>query len=220
MIWQLIRKDWYFARWPLAGYLVLGLVSVACIASTTPIMHYAGFVLLLSTIVVIGAQLVFGSVLPERSKQTMAFIMSLPLSFRDYTVSKLAGGIGMFLILWLLILGSLVLLIATNDRLPDGVIPFATILFLYLFFAFVLTLSIALVTESEPWTIVVTTICNVSISIFLFAVIGIRDIGTHMESAVPVWNQTAVGLVALELVLIAALVGGTLFLQSRKTEFV
>ncbi len=220
MIWQLVRKDWMLARWPFAGYLGLGLVSVAAIASTTPIVHYAGFVIVLSTVVVIGAHVVFGFVLPERNRQTLTFLMSLPLSFRDYTWSKLVGGIGMFFMLWLAIVLGVLAVVGISERLPNGLIPFVMILFLYLFCAFVLTLAVALITESEPWTVVVTTICNISISIVLFAVISIPGIGSHMEAAAPVWNRTAVSVVLVEIGAIALLVGATLFFQSRKTEFV
>ena len=98
-------------------------------------------------------------------------------------------------------------------------IPFAVITMGELAVAFVLVLAIAMVLESEAWTVVVMTICNISISIFMHAVGRIPGMYEHMGGSAPVWNSTALGLLSAEALLIVALIAGTFVLQSRKTDY-
>ena len=97
--------------------------------------------------------------------------------------------------------------------------PYAVIVLGELFAAFVLVLAVALITESEPWTIVIMTILNIGISMFMFLIGGIPAIGDHIGGPVPVWNGTAILIIGIEFLIIALLIGVTLAVQSRKTDF-
>ncbi len=217
--WNMIYKDWHFVRLPMLGYAALGALAVAMIGFASGVVLYTGVVLMISVVVIIGIHFVFGTVIFEKTKQTLPFMLSLPVTFLQYTRNKMVSNLLGFGFGWSVLTAATVIAIATTDQIPNGMIPFAVITLGELAVAFVLVFSIAMVMESEAWTIVVMTICNIGISIFMHAVGGIPGIYQHMGGSEPVWNSTALGLLVAEAGLITALIAGTLFLQSRKTDY-
>ncbi|MEM1175457.1 MAG: hypothetical protein AAGA33_00485 [Pseudomonadota bacterium] len=217
--WNMVFKDWQFVRLPMLGYAVLGLLAAAMIGLASGVVLYVGVVLIISVIVIIGIHFVFGTIIFERSKQTLPFMLSLPVTFLQYSRNKMVSNLLGFGIGWLALTGATALAISGTDQIPNGMIPFAVITLGELAVAFVLLFAIAMVLESEAWTIVVMTVCNIGISIFMHVLGGIPGINAHMGGAEAVWNSTALGLLAAEAGLIIALIAGTLFLQSRKTDY-
>ena len=49
---------------------------------------YAGCILLFTVLISLGIHLAMLTVVEERTQQTLPFVMSLPISPRDYTVAK------------------------------------------------------------------------------------------------------------------------------------
>lgn len=219
LIWRLIVKDWTFVRTPMAAYLVLGLIATTLLASEQSLAFYIGTTLLISVVVIVGAHLVFATVVKERSLQTLPLVMSLPITFIHYSLAKLGANIGIFVLAWLPLLVVTLMVIGSRDSIPNGLIPYAVIVLTELFLAFVAVLAVALITESEPWTIVTMSIFNIGVSIFMFVIGGLPGISDHIESPVAVWNGTALLILAIELVVISGLIAVTLFVQSRKTDF-
>ncbi len=217
--WNMVLKDWHFVRMPMLGYAVIGVIAAALIGLSSGIALYAGIVLMISVVVIIGVHFVFGTVMSERSKQTLPFMLSLPVTFLQYSRNKMLSNLLGFGIGWLFITLATVVAISVSDQVANGMIPFAVITLGELAVTFVLVLAIAMVLESEAWTIVVLTICNVGISIFMHAIGRIPDIYEHMGGSEPVWNSTAVTLLLAEAGLIVALVAATFILQSRKTDY-
>src|SRR5262245_37633593 len=93
MVKRLIAKDWYLQRWPILGGLGAGAIAVALVGAANETAFYIGFVLLVSVLITVGVQLAMSTVLLERKEQTLSFVMSLPISAREYTVAKLAGNL-------------------------------------------------------------------------------------------------------------------------------
>ena len=219
LITRLIAKDWQIVRGPIAAYALIALVSLGLMTVNQYLTFIVGSILLLTVVVIIGAHLIFVTVVNERSHQTLPFIMSLPINFMQYTTAKLLANLGIFFIAWLAIAGSAVLLIAGRDGLPDGMIPYAIIVLVELCIAFTLTLAVALISESEAWTTVVMTIGNVSISIFMITIARMPSIGSFIEGPAPVWNGPALTILGIEVAVIAAIIAATFFAQSRKHDF-
>ena len=218
--WLIVRKDWYFVRWPMAGYATIGALALAMIAFGRGVTFYAGAVILISVVVTIGIHFVFGAVVTERSKNTLPFALSLPIDFRQYTRTKLVGCLTGFAVPWLVLATTTVLIIYGTDHLNPGLVPFALIVLGELFVAFVVTLAVAMVFESEAATVVVMTVLNIGISIFMFTIGSIPSIAANIDGSAAVWSPAAVGIVAGEAGLIVLLIAATWWLQSRKTDFV
>lgn len=219
LIGPLVAKDWQLVRGPMAGYAALGLVSLGLLSIDSQLMFTIGAILLLTLVVIVGAHLVMVTVVKERGQQTLPFVMSLPITPMQYTAAKLAANLGMFLAAWAAVLAAVVGLLLASERLPDGLVPYAVIVMSELFIAFALTLAVALISESEAWTVVVMSVGNVSISIFMITLARIPAIGQFMMGDVPVWNGTALSILAAEAALIALIVAATFWVQSRKRDF-
>ncbi len=220
LIWALVRKDWFFVRWPMLGYLLCGLVAIGLLAVENKITLIVGVSLLISAIVIIGVHFIFGTVIAERSKQTLPFVLSLPLTCSQYTVAKLIACVGGFLFLWGILLATTLIAIASENHLPAGLAPYATMVLLELFAAFAVTLAVAIVLESEIWTIVTMTVLNVGISIFMNIVGSLSAVGPYTQGPTPVWNATVFGIIGVELLVIALAIVLTLVAQARKTDFI
>ncbi|MFC3192671.1 ABC transporter permease [Marinicella sediminis] len=220
IIKTLVFKDIQLNRLPLFIYLLLGLSSLVMLSSETPILFYAGVTILLSAIIITGAQMVITTVTNERTDQVMPFIMSLPISFRQYTHAKVCANLGVFLVFWLLMLGGLMVVIFGQPQVPDGLAVYAVILLLEMLAVFCLVLAVGLISESHAWTIVVISLTNVALSIFMFWTASFEGIQQHMQTDAVVWNQTAVTFVITEVLMIVACLILTYVIQGRKKDFV
>jgi len=219
MIKHLVAKDWHFNRVPLLLYTIVGIIALAILPFKQEGLFYVSMVLLISAVIVVGAHLIFVTVVIERKEQTLPFIMSLPVSFMEYTMAKIVINIGTFLGIWLFLTAGTIGVIVFVDAIPNGLIPYTTIALIELIAAYVLVLSVSMVSESEAWTIVVMTITNICVSLFWYFLGSFESIAKHIEGEVAVWNSTAFTFIAVELAVITALIGMTFFFQSRKKEF-
>ena len=220
IIRRLVLKDWYFLRFPMMAYLAIGIGAAVLMAAPHQMAFMIGAIVLLSVVVIVGIHLVFGTVTHERSQQTLPMIMSLPITFRQYSVAKLIANVGGFTIAWSLLLTLALTMILTRENLPDGLVPFAVIALTELFAAFTVTLAVAMISESEAWTVVTMTILNIGISIFLNLIGSLEAIGSHMAGTTIIWNGTALLIVTVELLIIAAAIVITLAVQARKKNFI
>jgi hypothetical protein len=158
-------------------------------------------------------------IMNERRKQTLAFVMSLPVSASQYAIAKLATALGMFLVPWLVLVGLALALIVGSDT-PNGIIPLFLVLVLLPLIGFLVTTSVAIVTESDTWSNVTMGAVNISYSFVWITVISIPGLLADGGSPVPVWNRTILTSLVIELGAIVTILGLTLYLQSRKRDFV
>jgi len=217
--WQLVKKDWHFNKLPMFGYAILGAVALALINLASGTSFLIGSILLITVVVTVGIHLVFVTVIYERSKQTLPMIMSLPITFMQYTRAKMIANIGVFTLAWLILVAGAVSIILSHEVIPDGMLPFSLIVLGELFVANILILAVAMISESEAWTIVVMAICNVCISIFMFFIKSFPAIGDHVAGPAAVWNNTVTTAIALEAIAVVALIALTFFAQSRKNDY-
>ncbi|MCJ8273842.1 MAG: hypothetical protein MJK04_31145 [Psychrosphaera sp.] len=220
MIKKLVGIDWYLNRLPLTLYVIVGLLALALLNVPSIAAFYVGTVLIVSVVIVVGSHLVFVTLVRERKSQTLAFVMSLPVSFMDYTMAKVITNMAGFLVPWLLLLFGTLMMIHTSDTIPNGLIPFSVILLLELFVAHVLVFTVTLVSESEVWAIVITTICNISVSLFCFFIANLAGISEHMQATHAVFNGTVAAVLAIELLCIISLITMAFIAQSRKKDFI
>ncbi len=218
MVKRLILKDWYLQRWVILGCLAGGVVSLGIVATGSKGGFYIGLLLLVTALIVIGAQVSGSTIVSERKEQTLAFAMSLPISYREYTLSKIAGNLLIFLGAWIpLVIGSLSLLLYQPKTY--GLVPYTAIMATEILVSTCFIISVSVITESQAWMIVAIMIGNVGLNIVGYLVAHIPSIAKGMEGSSIQWTSAASVVLFAEFATIALLIGGTFFLQSRKKDF-
>jgi ABC-2 type transport system permease protein len=219
MVRRLILKDWYFQRTAIllafaGGALSLGIVCIGNQASFT-----IGLILLVTVMVMISAMTVMGNVLGERENQTLAFAMTLPISYLEYTTSKILGNLLIFVPFWLTMLAGSVCLIVVSPAI-HGFFAFAIIMAVEILLSTCMMIAVGLVTESKGWAISAMVVGNVALNLVGYLVAHIPGIKERLYGTAIYWNSTATILLATEFALIALLLGAAFFIQSRKKDFI
>ena len=116
MVKSLILKDWYFQRKALLLALAGGVLSLGIVALGGQAGFTIGLILLVTVMVMLSAMSVMGNTIGERENQTLAFSMSLPISYLEYTTSKILGNLLIFVPFWLtLVAGCLGLIVVAGE---------------------------------------------------------------------------------------------------------
>lgn len=220
MICRLVFKDWYFMRWAIAAYLALGGVALLLVSNGGEGSFYAGCILLFTVLISLGIHLAMLTVVEERTQQTLPFVMSLPISPRDYTVAKVLANLVIFLVPWATMLVGALAVIAGREAIEDGLIPYTAIILTWILVGYTLILAVALVSESQVWAIAAMVVSNLAFQGVLYGVSHMPSIAATMKGNVAVWSPAAVGLLVAELAAVALLLGLTFFFQNRKTDFI
>jgi ABC-2 type transport system permease protein len=185
-----------------------------------------GLVAVFGIITFFTAMILSASMLPtqcllgERKHQTLAFLMSLPLSSIQYTMAKMVTALGMFLGPWLMLVIAGMWIILSRAGVPHGLLPlFLTLCVLVLAGMCVVT-CVDLVSESEGIHGIAMVAVNVSYGLAWTLIATSANVRAGIESPVPVWDSTILSVLGGELAFIAVLLGLTLFLQARKKDFI
>ncbi|TDR23573.1 ABC-2 transporter permease [Marinicella litoralis] len=216
----LILKDIKLNLSPIILYLLLGIFSLWLLTSSQLGVFNTGAVILISMVIISGIHMITTTVTTERNDQVLPFVMSLPISFVQYTHAKICANFAVFLSFWLILLVGLMWVIFGQPQVPDGMAIFTLILMLEMLVMFTLLLSVALVSESQNITVVVMSITNIGLSLFMFWLSGFEAINSFMQTEQVVWNSTAITFVAVELLLVVVLLALTYLIQARKKDFI
>jgi ABC-2 type transport system permease protein len=219
MIRILIRKDMRLLAVPVLCYLAAGLVSVGLMGVEQHAFFYGGSVLLITATIALGFHPPMATVVGERKEQTLAFVMSMPITPTDYTWSKLLANLLLFFVPWAVLLAATVGLILLRPSLPDGLIPYSVILLGAIAGSAVLILCIGIVSESMHWTIATQIVCNLVFQAVMYGASNAPAIKATMQGEVVDWNPAALTFLGIELAVAVIALPVTLWLQSRKTDF-
>lgn len=218
MIRHLLRKDLRMMSVPVLGYFLAGLLAVAMLAMGSKAAFYGGMVLMISALVTLSVHPPVNSLCHERKDGTLAFIMSLPISPRDYLWSKLLFNLLTFFVPTTALLLATCALFAWQDAIPDGMIPFVVILFGALGTNAVIILAVAVVTESLEKTIITMAVCNLAFHAVFYAAANLQSMQTHIGGPVAVWNGTVFAFLAAFAAVTAATFAAMVWLKMRKTD--
>ena len=215
---QLVLKDWYFNRGLLGLFLVGGLIALG-ISSVT---H--GFVQVMAVVLFMAASsavmfMPIWTVIAERSQQNLPFIMSLPVSIRNYTTAKVLGTILPALVLWLAMIAAYVTFAIVYEPARAGSIPITLVTFGMILAILCINLGVALVTESEKSGILITIFCNICFWFFWSFASQSSFVAPDLASPKIVWRPEILWLLAGDVAVIASSLALTFYLQSRKTDF-
>ena len=219
VIKRLIIKDIQLNAPPLTLYFIVGLIALYLLTIESSGPFYAGSVILMSMVIVTSAHLIFSTVTIERNEQTLALILSLPVTFRQYTHAKICANLLAFGCSWLLLYGGTLWVIYSQPQIPNGLTVYATLLMTEMMAVFVLVLCAGLITESQTWVIVLVSITNICLSIFMFWLSSLAGIADHMQADHAVWNSTALAVLAGEIACMLVCLAITYWIQSRKKDF-
>lgn len=231
-IFRLVAKDCSLMRVPLAAYTIAAFLGLILTVGFGAAGRGAGITLALNVLIGVSFHVMLGPVLGERERKTLAFVMSLPVTPRDYAIAKLVASFVLFLIPATIAATSLVFLspvnvfaaMAASDRsvishVSGWVAYYGIVLGAWLLF-FSVVLAAAIVSESIGWTIAVLTG-----SIFVFGNVVLQLapkigwVGRYLKELSRGGPALPVTL-AVEATGIALVVALMLALQGRKTSFV
>lgn len=218
---QLILKDWRLQRRTVILTIIAGVAALAMllIGGETPIV--IGTVFFFVAMIFCGCLLPMQNIVNEIKKQTLPFVMSLPVSSARYGAAKLVSTVGMFLAPWLILLGAGLYVILGRNILPHGVIPMAIILMGFPLIGFCLTTGTALVAESEGWATAAIAVVNSSYWLVWFILVRyVPSLTRTWNGPVAVWSPVVFKILGAEFATVFLILGLTLYVQSRKRNFI
>lgn len=219
MIGRLVYKDWHLMRWAIALYLAGAAVALGLIFVGTDASFFAALILICTVALATGIHLAIGTVIEERVRGTLPFVMSFPITPADYSIAKLIANVTIFLLIWsVLTVGMLG--IFSLPGTPHGVIPWAAVVLGILFSGYALTFAAAMISESIAWTIAAMIVANFSLQGLFYTVSNFTDIGKQLHSKTFVWTPTATAIVTGEMLAVVAFFVLAMFVQSRKRSFI
>ncbi len=214
----LVVKDWQLFQKQLALYVLAGIVALCFLGLARPWAFYVGSLMLLIVLVAAACFSISTSLVVERKEQTLSFVMSLPVSPLDFTISKLAGNLLTFAVPFAVLLGGTLATVLLTP-LPDGLFVYALLIFAYILFAFSISLSVAMSVESEGWATFAMIGSMVLINPYIMALAQIPDIDQRTRVDEIAWTTPAAAiLIALSLASLAVL-GATTWYHARKPAF-
>jgi len=218
MVRTLIFKDWYLNRWMILGSIPAGLGSLAIVLTGKPVTFLLSIILLCTVIVGLGAQLAGATTINERKEQTLAFVMSLPVSWREYTAAKILANLIIFLVPWLIIsAGALLVLLLPGAT--HGLLPFTAIMAVEMLVTTCLIIAAGVITESQAWLTVAILCSSLGINVLGYVFAHLLGISAYMFGMQVRWTSTAWTVLIVELLMVPLLLGITFYVQSRKTDF-
>jgi ABC-type transport system involved in multi-copper enzyme maturation permease subunit len=169
--------------------------------------------------VILNIVLVMNGVVQERKDKVQLFILSLPVSTTQYTTAKVIANALAFTVPWTVLTAAAITMIVVS-AIPDGLLPFWTVLLAYLLGYYLILLAVALVTDSSGWHATVITIGNVSINLLIPLLLNLPSIATQTSSPRAVWTADVVGMVVAEVLVGASALALAIHLRARRTDHV
>jgi ABC-2 type transport system permease protein len=217
---QLIRKDLRLYRFQIALTIAAGIIALIFMQRGGEVFLVLGSTWYFVAIIILACMVPIWMIVNERKKQTLTFLMSLPVSSVQYTAAKLASTWVMFLVPWLLLLACAFILIATRNIVPHGAIPVMLILALLPVVGFSLILSVAIVAESEAWAMAATVVCNSTYGIAWYLISRTPSLTVNWKAPAAIWDQAVMRMLFAEAGFVVLAMGLAFFLQSRKRDFI
>lgn len=217
VIKQLVYKDWYLNRKLLAVYVGGGIFSLSII-SLGEWQFFMGAIMFITMLVAMGNHQLSVTMINERKEQTLAFVMSLPVSPADYAMAKFLSNMVLFFIPWAL-LTLITALVILFTPLPDGLLAFTLLICLLIAVNHCICWSVTMATETEGSFLMVMIGLNCLLNPALYFLARSPGIGAHNLNPSFIWTSTATLLLLGEILAIIFLLFGTLYFRSRKDVF-
>ena len=215
---QLIRKDLYLSRWFCVGSLLVGLVALGLLAGGGGTRLYMGGVLMATVLIAHGAIVVAFSVLEERQRKTLPFLLSLPVSVEQYAAAKILANVLSFGMVWIFLLLGTLAIVLSRDDLPNGLVAYLLIALGEIFVSTCVILAVAMATESLPLTLATMMVGNLVFNGFSFQIPRLSSFAAAAESPEIVWPPQALSLLLMEWVAIVMVLAAAYVLSVRRRD--
>lgn len=215
----LILKDLDLNRKFLPAVFAAGLLSMA-VATLSDFAFFVGSLLFITTLVAFGIMIVMYGVAQERDKKMHLFVMSLPITYTQYTIAKIISMLICFAVPWAFLFVILVAAILGFESVHNGALPYVTLVMLYFLCNFCLFLSVVMISSSEKIMVSAILVTNVCITIALQALARVPSISQTLETDQIVWSTTVLLLVLAEFILCLLCLSAAVYSQQQKTDLV
>lgn len=215
---RLVLKDLYLVRWMILGAIAAGLVAVA-VMPLSRVAAYVGGVSLICVLVILNIFLVMTTVAQERKDKVLLFVLSLPISTRQYVAAKMTANLIGFGVPWAL-LSLATVAVVDRTALPNGILPFWVTLLGYLLAYNCVLLAVSLATDSTGWHATAITAGNISVNFFIPYMLSRPTIGANTGAAVATWTPDIFIVLAIEFAIGAAALAALVVYRARDPDFV
>ncbi|HEY8549594.1 MAG TPA: ABC-2 transporter permease [Vicinamibacterales bacterium] len=215
---HLILKDLYLLRWMSLGTIAAGLAAAAVMARS-PVPINAGGVLMICALIVLNIFVVMTGIVTERKERVSVFVLSLPVSRRQYVTAKVTANAIAFTVPWAVLTVSVAATVIVSP-IPDGFLPFWIALLGFLLFYYCALLGVALNTDATGWHAAAIIAGNLSVNFFIVLLFSLPSVHRFGGGAAPVWTTDILLLVAGEIVLGIVVLALAIHLHSRRPDFV
>ncbi len=214
----LVAKDWRLFQKQLAACVLAGIVALCLIGMAKSWSFYLGSLLMIIVLVSASCFSISTSLLNERKEQTLAFVMSLPVSPLDYYLAKLVGNLITFLVPYLVMLvGTLFVIFFTP--VPDGLVVLSLLIFGHVLVAYTVAFSVAMAVESEGWNIFAMIGSNLLINPFIMAVGQLAVIKNFTNTDTIVFGPVVASILLAQVVVSVVVLVVTGWVHGRKKSF-
>lgn len=224
IVGRLVAKDLYLQRWLIVAATLAGLVSL-------PIMQLGpgdgvttginlGVILFMTTVIALGIFVVMLGVFRERQDRSLLFVLSLPVSPRQYAIAKTLSALLAFGLPWAVLTFGTAGLVLLSDSAPDGAIPSFVAMMTFLFANFCVLFALVLATTSERWAIAGILVTNTAVPAFLGLVLRLPGVAAHAKAAAPVWSPTVLAIIGIALAVAFAAIAFAILARSRRRDLV
>lgn len=224
IIVQLAKKDFMLTRKIILVCCLISLTSIGIFSALFGripnwILVNVAFTLLAVPAATCGIILLMTTNVFEKEKFTQAFIMSLPVTVREFTLAKLLVNLSVFSSIWLVITAVAFYFSFVRGMLPLGTLPFLTMVFLGVFVAYICILSASLIFQSQGITVLAIMGFEMITSAYLWVIVFLDPIANHVYGPNAIWNSTGVAIVMVQALVAAFVILATLFIQNKKRDF-
>jgi hypothetical protein len=222
---QLVAKDLRLMRPIILGFVAvslffIGLLSLLWAQLPVAVAANLGFIMVIAPAATCGIVVLMKTNVFEKEKSTQPFIMSLPVTVKEFTQAKLWVNLPLFTVLWGAVSAVAFYFAFGRGLLPLGAVPFVSMVFVGGFVAYACILATSLLTQSMPMTVLGIAVFEAATSGYMWAIAFFPPIAQHVWGAQPVWNAEAIVIIAAQVLVAVCALAGTLLMQTTKRDFI
>lgn len=161
----LLYKDWSAGKKLLLVYFFGILFSASVNLIPGQSASFVASVLLITVFMTFYCHLALKLSMLERKDRNDLFLMTLPMSPRQYFIYKWLLGVFIFFTLWCCTLGLLGVYVISSDRIPSMLLSLYFLLFLMYIPSFLITLGVGLNIKNDGVVIFIMVMCNSLVTI-------------------------------------------------------
>ncbi len=218
---QLVVKDLMIMRNFVMLYWLGGFLSVAFVVlASGEVASTIGSILFIAAMAGAGVHALFQTIVEEKIKMNLPFIMSLPVTVREYTSAKLIANLLIFGSVWLTLSAASFVVFVGDDGMPVGSMPFLSIVLVGILAAYTVMLTITVVTASQGYAIFATVLGNLGLQALLWYIADLYPVRSFIGGNEAVWNTTVVSILCIFIAAIVGMLVLAVVLQFRKKDFI